>query len=237
MRRVLVLRAQEDAERTAQKLRALGFEPIVSPVIDIVATGAAIPGGKFDAILATSAKGLQHVAGDAHALRAAPLHLVGVRTAQIAERLGWRPDLAASNAGALLAVLQAFYATPARFLYLAGRDRQDELEAGLRAAGHAVTVVETYEARAARALSGEALDALARAEIDAALHYSTRSAEIFLGLAHDAGLAGKLRAVTHLALSQEIAAPLERAACGRVLSAERPDEAHFLRLLRELWGD
>ncbi len=232
MRRVLVLRARADAERTAAKLRALGFAPLVSPAIEIVATGAAIPPGDYDAVLASSAKGLEH-AGDAGAVRALPLHVVGARTAQVAESLGWRPDLVAGDARALMPLLQARHATPARFLYLAGRERRDDLEAGLRAAGHAVRAVETYEARAARSLSSEARDALANGGIDAALHYSKRSAEIFLALAHAAGLAEKLRGVTHFALSPDVAAPLENSACARVLVAERPDEDHLLRLLRE----
>jgi uroporphyrinogen-III synthase len=226
------LRARADAERTADKLRALGFAPMVSPAIEIVATGASMPGGAFDAVLATSAKGLEH-AGDAGAVRALPLHVVGARTAQIAKQLGWRPDLVTGDAEALLTLLRARYAAPARFLYLTGRERRDDLEAGLRAAGHAVTTVETYEARAARSLSSEALDALTNGEIDAALHYSKRSAEIFLRLARAAGLAEKLRGVTHLALSPDVAEPLEHAACARVLVAQRPDEDHLLRLLRE----
>ena len=231
MRRVLVLRAHADAERTAEKLRAMGFAPVVSSVIEIVATGVAIPGDDYDAVLATSAKGLEH-AGDAGAVRALPLHVVGARTAQVAKQLGWRPDLVAGDAEALPPLLRARHAAPARFLYLAGRDRRDDVEAGLRALGHAVTTVETYEARAARALSKEALDALANGEIGAALHYSRRSAEIFLGLARAAGLVENLRGVTHLALSQDVAAPLEHAACTRVLVAERPGEEH---LLRRLW--
>lgn len=232
MRRVLVLRARADAERTAEKLRALGFAPIVSPVIEIVATGATIAGGAFDAVLATSAKGLEH-ASDAGAVRALPLHVVGARTAQVAKQLSWRPDLVAGDARALMPLLQARHAAPARFLYLTGRERRDDLDAGLRAAGHAVRAIETYQARAARALTDEARAAIAAGEIDAALHYSRRSAEIFLALARAASLAENLRGVTHLALSRDVAAPLEHAACKSVLVAERPDEDHLLRLLRE----
>ena len=62
MTRVLVLRAREDAERTASRLRAMGFTPLLSPVLEIVGTGAAIPRGPFDAVLATSAKGLEFCA-------------------------------------------------------------------------------------------------------------------------------------------------------------------------------
>ncbi len=225
MRRVLVLRAREDAERTASRLRAMGFTPLLSPVLEIVGTGAALPRGPFDAVLATSAKGLEFCAEPGE-LRTLPLHAVGARTAQIAKELGWRPDLLAGDARALAPLIRDRHETPARFLYLAGRDRQDELETGLRAAGHDVTVVETYEARAATALAPAALDALAKGGIAAALHYSKRSAEIFVKLARDAGLTKALGEIDHLALSSDAASPLPRA---RI--AERPDEEHLLRLL------
>ena len=226
MTRVLVLRAREDAERTALRLRAMGFAPLLSPVLEIVGTGAAIPRGPFDAVLATSAKGLEFCAQPGE-LQTHPLHAVGARTAQIAQKLGWRPDLLAGNARALAPLIRARYKTPARFLYLAGRDRQNELETALRAAGHDVTIVETYEARAATALAPAALDALAKGEIAAALHYSRRSAGIFVKLSRDVGLTEALGEIDHLALSKDAASPLPRA---RI--AERPDEEHLLLLLQ-----
>jgi len=224
--RVLVSRAREDAERTASRLRAMGFTPLLSPALEIVGTGAAIPRGPFGAVLATSAKGLEFCAEPGE-LQTLPLHAVGARTGKIAKELGWRPDLLAGDARALATLIHARYKTPARFLYLAGRDRQDQLETGLRAAGHEVTIVETYEARAATALAPAALDALAKGEIAAALHYSKRSAAIFMALARDAGLAEALGGIDHLALSEDAASPLPRA---RI--AERPDEEHLLRLLQ-----
>jgi len=46
-------------------------------------------------------------------------------------------------------------------------------------------------------------------------------------LARDAGLTKALGEIDHLALSREAASPLPRASI-----AERPDEEHLLRLLR-----
>jgi uroporphyrinogen-III synthase len=223
--RVLVLRARDDAERTASRLRAMGFEPLLSPVLEIVGTGAAIPRGPFDAVLATSAKGLEFCAEPGE-LRTLPLHAVGARTAQVGEALGWRPGLFAGDGRGLLPLIHARHKSPARFLYLAGRDRQSDLETGLRAAGHELTIVETYEARAATALAPAALNALAKGEIAAALHYSRRSAAIFMALARDAGLTETVNEIDHLALSKDAASPLPRASI-----AERPDEEHLLRLL------
>jgi uroporphyrinogen-III synthase len=230
VRRILITRAREDAERTAARLRKLGHAPILSPVLEIVGTGAKIPQGSYDAVLATSEKGLEHARGDLAALRVITLHCVGVRTAEAAEALGWRATLVAGNAKALLPLLRSRYREHARFLYLAGRDRQPELEVALRDAGHKITVVETYVARAASALTDEATASIEGGALDVALHYSRRSAEIFLSLAQEAGLAQRLRDVTHIALSEEIAAPLEKAGL-RTRVAAKPDETHLLRLI------
>ncbi|WP_036281273.1 uroporphyrinogen-III synthase [Methylocystis sp. ATCC 49242] len=232
MKRVLVLRAREDAARTSEKLRALGFESVLSPVLEIVATGAAIPSGEFDAVLASSAKGVE-CAGNISALLRLPFHAVGAKTAKAAETRGWRPDIVAGNAEAILPLLLARYAQPAHFLYLAGRDRQAALEAGLRAAGHRVTAVDVYAARAATALGEDARRALAAGDIDIALHYSRRSVEIFLALAEAVGLTPRLGGVTHLALSDDVATPL-RAIALEPRVAQKPNEERLLALLRQV---
>lgn len=233
MKRALLLRAQEDAARTEEKLRAAGFAPVVSPVLQIVATGAKIPAGDYDAVLASSAKGVA-LAQDADAFKASPFHAVGAKTAEAARASGWRPDIVAGAAESILPLLLARYAAaPARFLYLAGRDRQPALEAGLRAAGHDVVTVEVYEARAATALAPEAIAAIAAKEIDAALHYSRRSAEIFLALAHATGLSRRLPAIAHVALSEDVASPLRYAGL-QARVALTPDEAGLLTALRAI---
>jgi len=226
--RVLVMRAREDAERTASRLCEMGHTPILSPVLEIVATGAKIPQGSYDAVLATSAKGLEHARGDLGALRILTLHCVGLQTARAAEALAWRPNLVAGNAKALWPLLRARYRQPAHFLYLAGHDRQDELESALRGAGHKITIVETYQARAASALTDVAVAAIASGELDVALHYSKRSADIFLALAQASGLTESLRDVAHFALSEHVAASLRDL---DVRVAAQPDETHLLQLL------
>ncbi|MBI1867875.1 MAG: uroporphyrinogen-III synthase [Methylocystis sp.] len=232
---VLVTRARADAECTAARLRELGYAPLLSPVIDIEAAGAAIPCGPFDAVVATSAKAFEHTAGaDLAALSRLPLYVVGARTAQAAAKHGLRATLVAPDAQSLLPALSARFSMPTRFLYLAGGDRKHELERALAKDGHAVTIAEVYAARAAPGLSHEAVAALKNGEIGAILHYSRRSADIFLKLAAAQGLAEKLRAVPHLALSEDVATPLRSAGGARVMVAARPDDEHLLRCLAEL---
>lgn len=226
MTRALVLRAKDDALRTADLLDTLHIKTTVSPVLEIVATGAEIPAGAYDAVLASSARGVE-LASRSKEFMPLPFHAVGAKTAKAAEARGWRPEIVAGNAEAILPLLFARYGAPAHFLYLAGRDRQAALEAGLRAAGHQVTAIEVYEARAAEALTDEARAAIAAGEIDLALHYSRRSAEIFLCLADAALLADRLPRFTHFALSEEVAAPLRYRGLG-VFVAARPDEQGLL---------
>lgn len=232
MTRVLLLRAIDDALRTKELLNTSGISCIISPVLEIAETGAPIPRDArdaYDAALASSAKALELVVG-AEDLRSLPLHAVGAKTAKAAAARGWRPDIIAGNAEAILPLLRARYPQPTHFLYLAGRDRQAALEAGLRQSGHRVTAVEVYEARAAQTLTDEARAALAAGEIDAALHYSRRSAEIFLALADAAGLAGRLRPIAHYALSDDVAAPLRARGLDAIV-ARKPDERNLLALL------
>jgi uroporphyrinogen-III synthase len=231
VKQALLLRAREDAARTGEKLRALGYAPVLSPVLEIVATHAPLPNGDFDAVLASSAKGVEAVA-DFSKLESLPFHLVGAKTAAAARARGLEPHIVAGAAETILPVLISTYERPAHFLYLAGRDRQPALEAGLRAKGHRITAVDVYEARAATSLTEAARDALRANSIDVALHYSRRSVEIFLRLAEIEQLTPALSKIRALALSQDVATPL-RAMGLRVGVAARPDEAGLLALLGE----
>ncbi len=233
MTRVLVLRAREDALRTSEKLRAMRLTPVVSPVLEIVATGAPIPAGTYDAVLASSAKGVECAGADIERYKALPFHAVGARTAATAEARGWHGSVVAGNAEAALPQLLARHLQPAHFLYLAGRDRQPTLETGLRARGHVVTAVNVYEARAVSALSDEALKALVAGDVDIVLHYSRRSAEIFLRLAQDAGLTERLSNVAHAALSEDVAMPFRAMGFDPVV-ARSPDEAGLLAVAETL---
>ncbi len=230
MTRALLLRAIEDGTRTAEKLRERGVDAVLSPVIEIAPTGVVAPPGDYAALIASSAKGVEYAGAPYDAFKALPFHAVGAKTARAAKARGWRPQIVAGSAEAILPLLLSHDASPTHFLYLAGRDRQAALEAGLRAGGHRVTAVDVYEARAARALSPQARSALEAGTIDVALHYSRRSAEIFLSLADAAGLAGKLAGLAHLALSPDVAAPLRAHGLDARVAAT-PDEAGLLALL------
>lgn len=224
--KVLVVRAVEDARRTASKLASLGHEAIVSPALEIRRLDFVISNEKFDALIATSAHALENASNiaDLHA----PLFVVGRHTADAARAADVTPTAVASDAKALAAILCERFPSRARLLYLAGRDRKPDLEAAL--AAHDLRVVETYGAERAEGLTNEAKRKLAADEIDAVLHYSRRSAEIFLDLVEACALLETVRKLRHIAISADAALPL-CAAGYKIEIAAAPDEASMIALL------
>jgi uroporphyrinogen-III synthase len=233
MSRVLVTRARDEAERTAEKLRRLGHEPILAPVTEIVATGAAIPPETFDAVLATSARALRHAGEDVAALADVPVFVVGARTAEAARARALHVEASAADVAGLIALLREHFASPRRFLYLAGRDRKDALEEFLRERGHETRVVETYRAQEAAALPEDALAAMARGEIDVVLHYSARSAALFLALTKGRVEPRRIAELAHLAISEEVARVLRAAGCATARAAAAPRDESLLSMLGE----
>jgi uroporphyrinogen-III synthase len=227
--RLLLTRAAEDCERTRAKLEAAGHAVIVSPVLVVERTGEPWPRRPPEGLIATSSRALSAASDEARPdLSQVPLYLVGQRTEEAARRHGFGgPATVAPDGAALAAILGKLPAM--RLLYLAGVDRKPDIEAGLAAAGHRLMVIETYEAVAAESLTPEAVAALRDDAIEGVLHYSRRSAEIFLALAARGGIdpAG----TAHLCLSADVAAPLCEGGCGDVWVAPTPDEAGMLSLV------
>jgi uroporphyrinogen-III synthase len=227
--RILLMRAEGDAERTSARLAVLGHAPVLSPVIEIEATGAKLPAGDFDAVIATSANAF--LSGDVQSLTSILLYAVGERTRDAAQRVGWTaPIHFGENAQALIAGLRAEASKLQRVLYLAGRHRKPDIEAAAREIGLDLTIVETYVAREIPSLSHAAQHALQSGEIAAALHYSRRSAELFVAAAERANLWPHAMRLRHFALSRDVAEPL-LAAGARVHVAAHPDEDHLFVLL------
>lgn len=232
--RVLVFRPQPDAERSTEALRDRGQKPIVAPLFTVAPSAEPMPAGPFDALVLTSANAVPALAEAPPAWRGLPAFCVGSRTAEAARAAGFAPQSAKGNRSALLALILDGLPPAQKLLFVAGRDRHDDLPEQLRAAGHVVTIWTAYEAKAVEALPEPAAEALRSGQVDAALHYSPRSAQVFLDLAGKAGLAEQARALPQLALSAEIAAPLIAAGADTVLVAEHPEEAALFAALDQL---
>ena len=232
--KVLVLRPERAAARTARALEALGMTAILAPVLAIETLDPDIPDVAYDAVLATSANGLRKLKDrpEIGRLREVPLIAVGDRTAEAGREAGFAVVHVAEGDGRSLAAdAAARFQTPSRFLHAAGADRAFDLAGALAAHGHAVDVIELYRATPAGALPAPARAALAAGEIGAVLHHSRRIAETFLALADAAGLTEAIRPLPHAALALRVAEPLLAAGCPLVAVAARPDETALFEAL------
>ena len=226
--RILVCRPRAGAERTADRLRAMGHEPLVAPVLTTRPIDGPLPALRPDAILLTSAHAVPALARIGVA-RDTPIFAVGPRTLETIRAAGF--DAAAPEGGdaqALSVALARALSPGATVLHLAGRDRKAEPERSLQAAGLQVTVWEVYEAVAAQTLPEQAVAAFTAGRVDAVLHYSRRSASVLAGLADEAGLGAAFEAAAHHCLSGDVAAGLAGVPTERIRIAERPDEDALL---------
>lgn len=225
--RVWVTRASPGAERTADRLRAAGHSPLLSPVMRVKQLPAAIDLTDVAAVAFTSANGVE-----AFAVRSPRRDLkvfaVGDATAQAARNAGFADVVSAHGDVEALGKLIASAALPegAVVLHPGGRDLAGDLPG---AAGPGVTIRQAalYETMA-RAPS-EALSVLDADGVDAVLVHSSKAAR------RVAAVCAPWREgrAWYFALSRAVAQPLLDAGFEKVRWAPFPDEAALLKLLSE----
>jgi len=233
--RILLTRPEPDALRTAARLTALGHRVLIDSLIaiELVAIDKP-PAGPFAAVAVTSANAVRVAGGmDQLAfLRTLPLYAVGNHSGEMARTAGFSNVIAADGDAAALAHLLTRRIKPgSRVLYLAAEDRARDLADLLAPAGIAVETVVLYRARPAAEFSAATMAVLTSAGLDVVLHYSPRSAAIFVALAEQKGLESEVIGLRHLCLSEAVAAPL--VALGATVEiATRPEEEALLNLLQ-----
>ena len=161
-----------------------------------------------------------------------PVMTVGRRTAEAARALGFS-DIASAdgNEVALAHLIGVHVARGNKILYLAGEDRAGDLATAVAPHGVRVETVVVYRAVAAERLSDEATAALRAGEVNGVLHFSPRSAVIYLDCARAAGVLDSALRPFHYCLSQAVAEPLLAAGASRVMVAQSPEENALLDLV------
>lgn len=231
--RIWVARPEPGAARTGERLAALGHVPLVAPVLRVRPTGAPLPPGAFDGLILTSANALEALLATIGIgrLGGIPVFAVGPRTAALALQARLGPvETGAGDAVALGRSVQRILPPGARLLHVAGAERKTEPAAALTAAGYAVETLVAYAAQALPHLPERVFAALAAAPptLDAALHYSRRSATVAHRLTEAAGHGGAFRALRHYCLSDDVAAALDQAGIAADFVAARPREDDLL---------
>ncbi|RWA68290.1 MAG: uroporphyrinogen-III synthase [Mesorhizobium sp.] len=233
MVRVLVTRPEPGASRTARRLEAQGFQPILLPLTETAALpveASSFPAAA--AVAVTSANAVRHAPGElVAALVALPCHAVGKRTAEACRAAGFTsvsdgPGDAEALAGALADELAG-----KEIVYLCGRVRFPAFEERLAAAGAHVRPVETYDTVE---LDYSGADVIARSSgmpVEAVLLYSAKAASAMTDLAQRPSLEHLFENTEFLVLSARVAEALGEVGGQKVRIAAQPDEDALLALL------
>lgn len=233
MRTVLITRPEPSASATAERLKRMGFDAVIAPVMRIEGTRAGIPDGPFAAIIVTSANALVGLNDVSDALKSLPVLCVGERTAIAARIAGFhRAESAGGDARHLGTILVGRFQAGTRILYLAGSVRKPDVEQALTRHGIKCDTVETYHAIPEEEWPPALLAGIRRCE--AVLHYSRSAAETFLSVAGRSGFDPTGKSLHHLCLSEDIAEPLRRAGAMLINVARAPNEDALFLLLDDV---
>ncbi len=213
---LLLTRPEASARRFLSELspEALaGVDVLISPLMRIVPTGAAVALAEGEEVIFTSAQ----APGLAPAGEGRRAYCVGARTAEAAQEAGWQVALVAETAADLLARMPG---GAAPLVHLAGRHRRGELVARLSAAGRPAQVLVLYD-QEPQPLSAEAQSALAAPGPTLVPLFSPRSASLFRAEAR------LLKRVEVIAISDAVTAEL--GGFGAVHQVPHPTAAEMRR--------
>lgn len=228
IRRVWITRAQPGAARTAARLSALGFEPLVVPLLRIRplpdALSAAPDLTTVAALAFTSPNGVEAFAAlvPAPLLRDRPVFAVGDATADAARDAGF--SNARSAAGDIHALARLIKASPNDGLILAPGAREP---AGDLAALLPDRIVQRLPVYAA-----EETNAAAPADFDAVLLHSPRAARALAAILTPDAAPNRFA----VCISAAASAPLRAHSFTEIRTADAPDETSMLTALGKSAG-
>ncbi len=217
--RVAITRALPEANATAGRLRALGAEPVVAPLLKIEQRAFDQTMSGVQALLFTSANGVRAFSA-ASPFVMAPVFTVGDATAQAARAAGFRDVRSAGGDSAdLLALVRgALDPKAGRVVHFSGAHVAGDIVSMLSNAGFDAERRIAYEAIAVPDLPADY-----RNPVDVVLFHSARAVEIFAGFG--APNAGDMKTAC---LSPAIAAAASVSPWKQVIVAPRPREDALL---------
>jgi uroporphyrinogen-III synthase len=237
MARVLITRAQPQADATAERVVALGFDPLVFPLTqtvalddDVQALGAL--GGCVDGIIvATSARAVDVLTAAGLGVWAGKQRwaVVGNRAAD--QLMGLGATLVLPPAHDVAGLIDGLKGSHEPLTYVAGLDRKPTLEVAFPA----MRAIPVYEARALGGFSAEARRQLSVEPPSFALVYSGRGAQLLSQAIEDAALQADMKHMRWLCLSEDVAGQAPPYAT--VHLADTPTQDALLRTLTQTHRD
>lgn len=177
-RRVAITRVMPDAERTAARVRALGAEPLLAPLLTIIPCGYNTSVEGAQALVFTSSNGVRAFPAVRDAQHLVIL-AVGDATAEAARTAGFQDVRSADGDVASLAALAIHDLRPdaGKLIHIGGEHLAGDLSGQLQTAGFSVERRVAYSAQPVHILP-----APFSAKLDIVLFHSARAAEAFIAL-------------------------------------------------------
>ena len=227
---MLVTRPEPGASETAARLRSMGLNPVLAPMLEIEVLCPSLPDpASVQAVLITSGNALPALTASWHA---APLLTVGNATAARARTAGFADVASADGDATGLAAFAAARCRPdaGSLLIAAGKRRSADLATALSARGYDVIIAEVYDARPTTALPPAAAEAIHTRALRFALFFSAETARTFVRLALSER--DVLRDVRAVAIGQAAAVALETLPWRSICIAQRPTQDEVFACLR-----
>ena len=234
--RVLVTRPEPGAARTAKRLAAAGYDPVVLPLTRIAPLAFDFPKGEFDAVILTSAQALRATSGaDLTALTDLPVFAIGETTAQAARRAGFNiVNTAGGSVESVCRLVKSSVRPGARMLYLCGKVRRPDMEAQLQSSGFSITAVETYDALPVDYGTAQLDKRLGDAPFAVVTLLSLQAAEIFSELNAKDTLRERVKDALLVCFSGRIAAGASGTGLQMAVTSEANEDALFALLAERI---
>lgn len=230
--RLLVTRPDPDAEALAERLRGLGHEVLVAPMLTVVPREDQVIDLAGVQVICFTSRNAVRIFADQSPERAIPVYVVGPGTAEEARAKGFLAVREGGGDGRALveAVRDALSPLAGAVLHARGAAVAYDVAGALRKAGFTVREQVLYETLPVPALAPEVRQAWAEGHIDGVLLFSPRSAKTFATLLMDADLAGGAKQVIAYCLSDAVRSGADLP-WQAVRVAERPDVPAMIELL------
>ena len=218
---VLLTRPINDCLKIQQSFVELGYDTIISPVIEIEHIAITKPISDHEAILITSQNAL-HALQDID--KSTTIYCVGKVTAEAIFALGFK-DIKHKPTAKDLNQLIEHEAEKQKILYLAGENTSFDFN---------ITKLICYKANPVTKLSPKAIYALKNNVIDLIPLYSKRSAEILAQLLTKYNV--DLQMATAVAISREVKESIKGVGFAKIITAENPSHQGIIEKISLVSG-
>ncbi len=235
--KVLLTRRLADSERTAEKLVAAGFEPVIFPLFGIEPVGNPRPQIKPDFLVFTSTAALEalDILGTAMPFTDLPCFCVGPRTMADLVAKGYKDVRQGKGTAADLAELipREFAKSSACGLYICGEVRAFDFVGELEKSGLGLSLWEVYRICETEPPGQRFIQVLESLNNGIITFFSPKSVEKFFKVLSDFGGIEQLGNCRLLAISENCASRIPATLQGQVIIASSPDEEGMIDALLE----